>query len=65
MADHDSKELDDSPTLRGFLPGTRVFDRYVLEALAGRGGMGVVLKGFDRELKRHGAGRARGAEVPA
>jgi len=50
MADHDSKELDDSPTLRGFLPGTRVFDRYVLEALAGRGGMGVVWQARDTEL---------------
>ena len=35
-----------------FAPGRRVFDRYKLEALAGKGGMGVVWKAADEKLER-------------
>ncbi|MBM3855205.1 MAG: hypothetical protein FJ399_18960, partial [Verrucomicrobia bacterium] len=35
-----------------FAPGRRVFDRYKLEALAGKGGMGVVWKASDEKLER-------------
>ena len=40
-------DLDDGPTVRGLSPERRVFGRYVLEVLAGRGGMGVVWKARD------------------
>ena len=39
-------------TLRLLVPGQRVFGRYTLEAIAGRGGMGVVWRARDEELER-------------
>lgn len=53
MADHDSTphaDLDDFPTVRGFMPGSKVFDRYVLNALVGRGGTGLVWRAHDTKL---------------
>jgi hypothetical protein len=45
MADEDSTrrvDPDDFTTRVGLAAGRRVFGRYLLEAVAGRGGMGVV-----------------------
>ncbi|MBI5771420.1 MAG: protein kinase [Verrucomicrobia bacterium] len=41
----------DAPTLRGPEPGQRVFGRYGLEKILGRGGMGVVWAAFDETLR--------------
>ena len=48
-ADDDFERGD---TLRGLRIGQRVFGRFVLEALVGRGGMGMVYRARDEELGR-------------
>lgn len=48
-------DLDLGATLKGFSPGQRVFNRYTLQRLLGRGGMGVVWLVRDEELGRDSA----------
>jgi hypothetical protein len=40
-------------TVRGFVEGQRLFDRYVLQHILGRGGMGVVWLATDEKLDRN------------
>jgi serine/threonine protein kinase len=35
-------DLDLGATIKGFNPGQRIFNRYTLKKILGRGGMGVV-----------------------
>jgi serine/threonine protein kinase/Skp family chaperone for outer membrane proteins len=46
------EELDLGQTIRGFAVGQKVFARYVLRAIVGRGGMGIVWRAFDEHLER-------------
>ena len=48
----DSGDFDDTPTVRGLAPEQRAFGRYVLRAMVGRGGMGVVWRAYDEKLER-------------
>lgn len=48
----DFTDLDLDATLRGFRPSQRVFDRYILKSVIGRGGMGVVWLAEDTVLER-------------
>ncbi|MGA3170718.1 MAG: serine/threonine-protein kinase [Chthoniobacteraceae bacterium] len=45
-------DLDLGATLKGFSPGEKLSDRYALERILGKGGMGVVWLVKDEELKR-------------
>ena len=48
-------ELDLGATIRGFSAGQKIFNRYELKKLLGRGGMGVVWLARDEELGRETA----------
>ncbi|HYC72416.1 MAG TPA: serine/threonine-protein kinase [Opitutaceae bacterium] len=45
-------DLDLGQTIRGFAPGQQVFNRFTLQRVLGRGGMGVVWLARDDELER-------------
>jgi hypothetical protein len=45
-------DLDLGTTIKGFSPGQKVFQRYTLKKILGRGGMGVVWLARDDELER-------------
>ena len=52
MAGESNDGLDLGLTIRGLSAGQRLFDRYILVRIAGRGGMGVVWVARDEKLER-------------
>lgn len=46
------EDLDLGTTIRGFSPGQKVFNRFTLQRILGRGGMGIVWLARDEELER-------------
>ncbi|HRI83365.1 MAG TPA: hypothetical protein PLF88_13055, partial [Opitutaceae bacterium] len=45
-------DLDLGATIKGFSPGQKVFNRFTLQRILGRGGMGVVWLARDEDLER-------------